>query len=116
MVADINESAAADISRGIVRVFASALGRGPAEARTTISGNVVVVVLEDTLTSSERALVDRDQAAAVTEQRRRLQAEMRDDMVAVVEGTLSRRVVSALGDHDAQRGISVQVFVTETLK
>ena len=32
-------------------------GRGPTKARTTISGNTVLVMLEDTLLKGERALV-----------------------------------------------------------
>ena len=97
----MTESAAGDISRGIVRVFANQLGHGPANARTTISGNVVVVVLEDALRSAERPPEERDAAA------------MKRDMSAVVEGTLGCTVISALGDHDAERDIWVQVFVID---
>lgn len=73
----------------------------------------MVVVLEDTLTPGERTLVERDEAATVAATRHRLQEAMKEDMVAVVEGTLGCRVISALGDHDADRDISVQVFVTD---
>jgi len=94
-------------------VFASHLGRGPAEARTTISGSVVVVVVEGTLTPAEREQVARDGAARVVAERRAAQAKMRDDMADVVAGTLGRKVLSVIGDHDPLADVAVQVFVTE---
>jgi len=40
----------AAISEAVVRLLAESTGRGPTKARTTIDGDLIVVVLQDTLT------------------------------------------------------------------
>jgi uncharacterized protein YbcI len=47
----------AAISTAVVRVFSEHTGRGPTEARTTIDGETVVVILRDSMTKAERSLV-----------------------------------------------------------
>ena len=48
---------AASISTGVVHAFTEHTGRGPTRARTTIDGDLIVVVLKDGQTKAERALV-----------------------------------------------------------
>jgi uncharacterized protein YbcI len=48
---------AAAISNDVVRILHAQTGRGPTFAKTTISGDLVVCVLADTLTVGERTLV-----------------------------------------------------------
>jgi uncharacterized protein YbcI len=48
-------SLSAAISRAIVKLLPEYTGRGPTKARTTIRDNVVVVMLEQTLTKGESA-------------------------------------------------------------
>lgn len=73
----------------------------------------MVVVVEGTLTPAERAQVERDDAAGVAAARRKAQAAMKDDMAAVVAGTLGCRIVSVIGDHDPVGDVAVEVFVTD---
>ena len=56
--------AARGISTAIVRLLREYTGRGPTKAHTTIRDNVVLVMLEQTLTKGEQVLVER--AAART--------------------------------------------------
>ncbi len=47
------------IGREIVRLQAEYYGRGPTRARTFATGDVVVVMLEETFTPAERTLISR---------------------------------------------------------
>ena len=52
---------AAAISTAVVHVFSDHTGRGPTKARTTLDGDLVVVILQEGMTKTERALVRRRQ-------------------------------------------------------
>ena len=41
----------------VVRLFSEHTGRGPTKARTTIDGELVVVLLHDSMTHAEKTLV-----------------------------------------------------------
>lgn len=106
-------AATGDITREIVRVFASQVGRGPTKAKTVISDGLVVVVLEDTLTPSEKTLLQHDGGETIVSLRRRLQRAMMPDMAAVIEGRLGCTVRAMLSDHDPEHDVCVEVFLTE---
>jgi uncharacterized protein YbcI len=55
----------AAISEAVVRLMAQRTGRGPTKARTTIDRDLVVVVLQNSLTSGEQFLADSDRAEQV---------------------------------------------------
>ena len=97
----------------VMRVFAEYLGRGPTQARTTRSGNVIAVTAHDMMTKAERTLVDRGEAALVVDVRRKLQTAMRADLVSGVETLTDRTVVSFLSDHDAVHDWCAEVFVLD---
>jgi uncharacterized protein YbcI len=74
------------ISDGLSALHAHLQGRRPSAARTYIAGDdVVVVVLEETFTPAEQALVDRGEAEGIQELRRRLRRVMADDIGVIVE-------------------------------
>ena len=52
----------AAISHAIVGLLREYTGRGPTKARTTIRDNVVLVMLEQTLTKGEQSLVNKGRA------------------------------------------------------
>src|SRR4051812_41757535 len=82
----------AAISNAVVRLFSEHTGRGPTKARTTVEGELVVVILRETMTQGERALVDRGKHAEVIQLRRAFQDTMSEDLVAVVERLTQRNV------------------------
>jgi uncharacterized protein YbcI len=87
-------------------------GKSPSAARTYIAGgDVVVVVLEETFTLAEQALVDRGEASGVQEIRRRFRRVMADEFGSIVEQTTGRRVRSYTSDTDLAENISVEVFL-----
>jgi len=64
------ESVPAAISTAIVQCTREYTGRGPTKARTTISDDLVAVVLQHTLTKGERSLADSGKGDMVIEIRR----------------------------------------------
>jgi uncharacterized protein YbcI len=106
-------SVAATISREMVRMMSRYTGRGPTKARTSVDANVVVVVLEDTLTRGELNLVAAGQAASVEQMRRSFHSLMRDEAVEMVQGLTGRRVTAVLSDIDTERNVAAQLFVLD---
>lgn len=86
-------------------------GRGPTHAQTTITDNLVVVVLRDTLLKAEHSLVEDGEAHAVMSMRRRYQETMREELVALVAEQIGRPVEAFLSDNAIDPDIAVEVFV-----
>lgn len=102
---------AAAISNAIVQLLHEYSGRGPTRARTTIGDDVIVCLLADTLTKSERKLVDAGEERLVLEQRAAIQRLMRDQAIAAVE-VLSGRTVSAfMSNNHIDPDLAVEIFV-----
>jgi uncharacterized protein YbcI len=66
------------ISNAVVGVLREYTGRGLTKARTTIRDNVVLVMLEQTLTKGEQVLVDKGRGHRVLALRREYQEAMRE--------------------------------------
>ncbi len=100
------------ISDGLSALHAHLHGIRPSAARTYIAGDdAVVVVLEETFTPAEQALVDRGEAEGIKELRRRLRRVMADDFEAIVEQATGRRVRSYISDTDLAEQVSIEVFL-----
>jgi uncharacterized protein YbcI len=105
--------AAQAISHAVVRVIRDYTGRGPTQAHTTITDNVVIVVLRDTLLKAERSLVGDGHAESVIAMRRRFQSTMRDEFVAAVTVHTGRKVEAFLSDNAIDPDVAVEVFILE---
>lgn len=95
----------------VVRVMREYTGRGPTKGRAYVQDDLVVVVLEDTLTKAERTLVQNGEAQLVLTNRRALQRSMREDLVAGVEEILGRDVIAFLSDNHIDPDLAVESFV-----
>jgi hypothetical protein len=51
-------SLSAAISNAIVRITSEYIGRGPTKARTSIRNEMIVVLMQDTLTKAEKSLLN----------------------------------------------------------
>jgi uncharacterized protein YbcI len=102
-----------DISRTLVAHFKEATGRGPTYSRTYIQDNIVVTVLQDTMTRGEQTLKDENQEDTVRDLRRIFQGALRDDAIAAVERLTGRKVLAFLSDHAVDPDYAVEVFVLE---
>jgi uncharacterized protein YbcI len=106
-------SVPAAISNAIRQLVADYTGRGPTRARTTIRDNVVVVLLEDTLTKGERRLVAKGRDHRVIDYRREFQDAMRDDAIASVEQLTGRTVTAFMSANHIDPDLAAEVFVLE---
>lgn len=100
-------SAIFDLVGGLVGEY---IGQAP-RARTYLNGDVITVVLEDTLTKGEERMVRDGMSELVLSTRRAFQQTMRADLVAGVERITGRRVrVSA---SEMLPDITVEVLVLD---
>ena len=108
-------SVAAAISNATVKLLNEYTGRGPTKARTTISGDLVVVVLAETMTKAEKTLALKGEGNLVLEMRHRFQLAMRDDLVKAVQMATERKVVAFMSDNHIDPDMAVEVFILEPL-
>ena len=101
------------ISNAMVHLYRDYLGRGPNRARTSLRDNVLVVIMEDTLTKAERSLVRDGKEGEVLEVRQSFQRTMRHDMVAAVERLSGRRVIAFMSANHIDPDLASEMFVFE---
>jgi uncharacterized protein YbcI len=101
----------AAIANLVVRVVSEYTGRGPTRARTHLSGNLVCVVLEDTLTKGERSLVRDGLADQVLDMRKSFQKTMRGELVSGIEELTGRRVIAFMSDNHLDPDMGMEAFI-----
>jgi uncharacterized protein YbcI len=101
------------ISKAIIRLLSEYTGRGPRRARTTITGNLVVVLLEDTLTRGERSLVAAGEVDAVMTMRSSYQQAMKPEAIAMVEQHTGRRVIAFMSTNHPDPDYACELFVLD---
>jgi len=105
--------AGAEISEAAVRLLREFTGRGPTKARTTINHDTVMIVLGDTLTKAERALVENGKQDSVIKLRHDFQMVMKNDLVGIVEGAVERKVVAFMSANHIDPDMAVEIFVLQ---
>lgn len=103
----------AAISNALVRIQREYLGRGPTKARASIRDDMIVALMEDTLTKAERSLVLDGKAEEVLRTRRTFQRTMRADIVAAVEELTGRRVIAFMSDTHIDPDVACEVILLE---
>ncbi len=101
----------ATITREIVRLQSEYYGQGPTRAKTYIDEDLVVVVLEETLTRAEKTLVQHGDNEPIAEIRRRFQQRMADSFTSVVEQATGRKVRTFLSESNVEDDVSVEIFL-----
>src|SRR5436305_1203441 len=99
------------MSNMVVGELAKATGRGPTQAKTTLSADAIFVVLQDTLTAGERSLVRAGESETVLDLRRRWQGVIRDSCSRSVEQLTGRKVIGFLSDNQIDPDMAVETFV-----
>jgi uncharacterized protein YbcI len=107
------QSVLAEVSREMVRVYKEQFGRGPTRTRTQWAGaDVLITVLEDTLTPVERRLLTMGEHQRVRDMRMFFQYASRAHFVEPVERLTGRKVRAFISGIDtAVDGLSVETFV-----
>ena len=106
-------NASRDISRAMVALYKEYVGRGPQHARTVIDGDLVVVLLEDTMITAEKTLAEEGEEDLVRGVRQVFQGKFRDDANSIVERAVGRKVRAFLSDHAIEPDVACEVFVLE---
>lgn len=99
------------ITNAVVEILHTHTGRGPTRAATVFGPDLVVVTLQEYMTTHERVLAAGGQEADVLLMRRALQGMMRLELIAAVERETGRTVTAMLSDNLYQPDIAVEVFV-----
>ena len=112
---DGRSSILADLSREMVRLYKEQFGRGPTKARTDWAGpDVLITVLEDTLTPVERRLLTMGEHQRVRDMRMFFQYASRSHFVEPVERLTGRKVRSFLSALDTETdGVAMETFILE---
>ena len=103
----------AAISNAVVGLLREYTGRGPMRARTTIRDNVVLVMLEQTLTKGEQSLVNKGRADKVIEIRHEFQEAMREESMAKVAELTGRQVIAMLSANHVNPDLGAEIFVLD---
>jgi uncharacterized protein YbcI len=103
----------AAISHAIVGLLREYTGRGPTKSRTTIRDNVVLVMLEQTLTKGEESLVNKGRAEKVIEIRHEFQEAMREESSAKVAALTGRQVIAMLSANHVNPDLGAEFYVLE---
>jgi uncharacterized protein YbcI len=103
----------AAISNAIVRVLAECTGRGATKARTTIDRDLVLVLLQDTLSRGEQFLVDNEREEQVLSMRRSYQRAMEHECRVAVEDLTGRKVVAFMSTNNIGPDVAAEIFLLE---
>ena len=103
----------AAISHAVVGLLREYTGRGPTKSKTTIRDNVVLVLLEQTLTKGEQSLVRQGRTDKVIEIRHEFQEAMREESMAKVAELTGRPVLAMLSANHVNPDIGAEIFVLD---
>ena len=101
----------AAISEAVVRLLAETTGRGPTKAKTTIDGDLIVVVLQNSLTPGERFLADDDRGEQVLDMRRAYQDAIRTNAIVAIEDLTGRNVTAFMSANHIDPDLAAEVFI-----
>src|SRR5215213_6498983 len=101
----------AAVSDFVVGVYADCLGRGPTKARSYRDRDVVICLLEDTLTKPERHLRDAGRDERLLDLRVALRETMQETLVTGMEALAGREVISLVSGRQLDPDIASEVFV-----
>ncbi|MDO9410189.1 DUF2294 domain-containing protein [Patulibacter sp.] len=102
-----------EISNGIAQLYKVRLGRGPTKVSTTIVGDLVVCVLEDTDTPLERTLLAIGSRDLVREARAQVQQHCTPQLVEIVERATGRKVRTHVPGYRPSHDAATEVFLLE---
>jgi uncharacterized protein YbcI len=106
----------ADISRALVQLYKECYGKGPTKARTYISENLVVCLLQGGFLKGEQTLRDAGRGDAVSEQREALQDVLRGRFVGTIEELTGRKVTSFISGVDLDSEMNAELFVLDPVE
>ena len=101
------------LSNAIVGFLREYTGRGPTKARTSIRDNVVLVMLEHTLTKGEQVLVKKGRVELVLALRHEYQEAMREESSLKVAELTGRNVVAFMSANHVDPDLASEIYVLD---
>jgi uncharacterized protein YbcI len=101
------------ISTMIVRLMREYTGRGPMKAHTTIRDDVVLVMLEQTLTKGEQVLVEKGRGENVLILRREYQNAIRDESSQKIAELTGRVVIAMMSANHLVPDLAAEIYVLD---
>jgi uncharacterized protein YbcI len=101
----------AEISKAMVRFKREQLGRGPADIRTQIVQDMVIVRMADMLTPAERSLVRAGSVDLLKQVRTKLLENEREALNQMLREATGCEVISVYSDLNPESGERIIVFV-----
>ena len=105
-----------EISRAFVQLYKDYYGRGPTKARTYMTGDLVVCLLEGGFLKGEQTLRDAGRGQAVSDNRQALQEVLRQRFIDTIEDITARKVITFISGVDVQTETNAELFVLEPLQ
>ena len=100
-----------EISAELSALMMEYLDRGPTHTRTYIRDNLIVCLMDDTMTKAEHAIVDPGDLRKAAERRRT--EGFTEAAVAIVERVTGRRPISFMSGHDLEADVVAHVFLLD---
>jgi uncharacterized protein YbcI len=104
---------AAACGNAITRMHREHYGRGATTTRTVISGNYVIVFLEDIYTQAEQTLIEDNKQETVKETRQAFQMSMRARFTAAIEHVMERKVIAFMSQVHFAPDLAAEIFVLD---
>lgn len=99
------------ISEGLVSLLKEFYGRGPTQAKSYYSDDLVVCLLKGGFSRVEQTLLDGGRGAAVIEQRMQFQDLMRERFEEVIEHATGREVIGFMSGNQQGPDMMCEVFI-----
>jgi len=103
----------AEISRAVVHLLAESTGRGPTHSRTTIDRDLIVVVVQNTLTPGERYLAGNGRSEQVLDMRAAYQEAMSGACISAIEKLTDRTVAAFMSVNHIDPDVAAEIFILE---
>jgi uncharacterized protein YbcI len=101
------------LSNAVVACMREYTGRGPMKARTSIRDNVVVVMLEQTLSKGEQVLVKKGRTERVLALRHEYQEAMREESSDKVAQLTGRNVIAFMSANHVTPDLAAEIYVLD---
>jgi uncharacterized protein YbcI len=108
------EVATAAITRELIGVTKSVIGRGPTKGKTYLQKECVLVLMRDAHTVAEASMAGGGRQRDVAQARVDLSEDARQAFIEVVERHTERRVVGFISGSQQEPSLVAYVFVLET--
>ena len=104
----------AAVTKALVKIQASYLGRGPANASTLHHDNVLVTLMHGVLSHAETILGQNGRHTSVIDWRATLQTALEPDFRAAVERLTGRTVIAFISANHLDPDVAAEMFILDT--